>query len=69
MQSILEISHSLKGSSRELKATKVTQLAADIENTLNIPAVDEKLLQLKKVLVITFEAFNQLRSNKETERS
>jgi len=69
MQSIIEISHSLKGSSRELKATKVTQLATDIENTLNIPEVEEKLLQLKKILGTTFEAFNQLKSNKETERS
>jgi|GEM_PF-5189175 len=68
-QSITEISHSLKGSSRELKATKVTQLAADIENTLNMPEVEEKLLQLKKILGTTFEAFSQLKSDRKTERS
>jgi len=69
MKSIKEIAHSLKGSSRELKAIKVTQLAADIENTHSVPEVEEKILQLKKLLGTTFESFNQLKSHRKTERS
>jgi len=69
IQSITEIAHSLKGSSRELKAVKVTQLAAEIESTSNESEVEQKLLHLKQTLRATFEAFSQLKSLRESERS
>ena len=58
MLSIREITHSLKGSARELKATQVTQLLEQIENINEVSGVKKKLGQLAACLKETLQAYD-----------